>query len=453
MSARSLRLRLVVAGAAAITLALTLAGVGLSALFAAHVERRAVAELSAQLDQVIAGLERGADGALALATPPADPRFRRPLGGLYWQIEAGRTLRSRSLWDQTLALPPDALADGAVHVHRLPGPAGGEVLALERSVTLPARLGGETVRAAVAMDAGELAAAEAAFQADLAAYLAVLGLVLVIAAIAQIVVGLRPLAAVGRRVAAVRSGASRRLGEDFPDEVRPLAAEVDALIAAREKDVERARARAGDLAHGLKTPLQALLGEAGRLREAGLPERADAVEAIALSMRRHVDRELARARIAVAARTARAEIRPVVERVLAVVRRTPDGARLRWENAVPPDLSAAIDADDLAEALGALIENAARHAATAVSIRAETSDGATAVVVADDGPGLPPEALDAVSRRGRRLDETAPGEGFGLAIASEIAEAAGGRLALAGDGPGLVVRIALPRAAPTGARA
>jgi hypothetical protein len=70
--------------------------------------------MSVQLDQVIAGLERGPDGQLELARPPADPRFRRPYGGLYWQIEeAGGLRRSRSLWDAALDLPADTLGDGA----------------------------------------------------------------------------------------------------------------------------------------------------------------------------------------------------------------------------------------------------------------------------------------------------------------------------------------------------
>ena len=129
----SLRLRLALAGALAILLALGLAALGLAQLFGAHVERRATAEMSVQLDQVIAGLERGPEG-LELARPPADPRFGVPYGGLYWQIEeAGGLRRSRSLWDTTLDLPADTLGDGSVHVHRLTGPDGESLLVLERS--------------------------------------------------------------------------------------------------------------------------------------------------------------------------------------------------------------------------------------------------------------------------------------------------------------------------------
>ena len=104
--------------------------------------------------------------------------------------------------------------------------------------------------------------------------------------------------------------------------MRPLAAEVDALIEAREAEIGRARARAADLAHGLKTPLQALMGEAERLRTGGAVAAADGIEEVAEAMRRHVERELARARIASAGRAAACDPAQIVPRLVAVLRRT-----------------------------------------------------------------------------------------------------------------------------------
>lgn len=447
----SLRLRLFVGGAAAVVAALALAASGLDWLFENHVERRAAAELSLHLDQVVAGLERGGDGALKLTQPPSDPRFARPLSGLYWQIEApsGR-LRSRSLWDGALRLPPDTLHDGAAHQHRIAGPGGGELLVVERLVTLPPRLDAEAVRAAVALDRADLRAASRDFLSDLAPFLALLALALTGAGWAQVAVGLRPLAAVGARVAAIRSGAAARLGTDFPDEVRPLAAEVDALIDARERDVTRARARAADLAHGLKTPLQALNGEAARLRAAGAEDAAAGIEQIADAMRRHVDRELSRARMATGDRAAATDVAAVIERVLSVLRRTPAGARLAWRVEAAAGLRARINAADLTEALGALIENAARHARSAVTITAARDGATAALTIRDDGPGIPPERLAEATARGARLDETSPGDGLGLSIATEIAVNAGGALTLRNADPGLAATLTLPAAAPTG---
>jgi signal transduction histidine kinase len=444
----SLRLRLAAAGAAAILAALALAAFGLAELFERHATRRAVADLSVHLDQLAAGLGRDADGRVAVVQPPADPRFDRPLSGLYWQVETedGAVLRSRSLWDAALALPQDSLRDGAPHEHVIPGPGGSDLLVLERLVTPPPRLGIGPLRQALALDLAEIAAAKRAFLRDLAPYLGLLALALIAAGWAQLAVGLRPLATVGARVAAVRSGRAARLGDDFPAEVRPLAAELDALIAARETETARARARAGDLAHGLKTPLQALMGEAERLRAAGDAEAAEGVESVALAMRRHVDRELARARAAAAARAAQADPRRVAERVLSVLRRAPEGGRLAWRVDGSAGLAARIDADDLTEALGALMENAARHAASAVTVTVAPEGDSVLITIRDDGPGAPPETLARLTERGARLDRSAGGAGLGLAIASDVAEAVGGALELRNARPGFEARLRLPGA-------
>ncbi len=440
----SLRRRLALAGAAAILLALSLAGLGLAHLFSAHVERRAVAEMGVQLDQVLAGLERGADG-LQPARPPADPRFSQPYGGLYWQIEeGGRVQRSRSLWDTAIDLPDDTLRDGAVHVHHLSGPSGEKLLVLERSITLPVRLGGGTVRAAVAMNASELVVARRDFMADLAPYMGLLALALITAGWAQLSIGLRPLRDLGARIAALRTGLAARMGEDWPMELQPVATEIDDLLAAREAETERAGKRAADLAHGLKTPLQALMGEAARLRDQGALDQAEGIEDTARAMRRTVDRELARARTAARALDAQCDPALVADRLIAVLRRTPDGAELNWQQEIPPGVSVALHDADLAEAMGALLENAARHAQGRVTLSAEPDGDRLSVSIADDGPGMPQTQRDAHLRRQARADET--GSGLGLSIASEIAEAAGGLLMLDTAGPGLTATLVLPRA-------
>ncbi|MFQ8429725.1 sensor histidine kinase [Amaricoccus sp. W119] len=443
MSRDSVRLRLVVAGTVAVLIALALAAVGLDLLFQRHVERRAFAEMLVDLDQLAAGMTRDATGAFRIAQPPTDPRYGQPLSGHYWQVDTpAGPLRSRSLWDSALTLPPRPAPPGVARETTAIGPGDTSLLVIER--TLAFGPDGHRIRTAVAMDRRELRDAARAFLRDLVPYLTLLGVALVAAGALQVAVGLRPLAAVGARVAAVRSGAERRLGRDFPAEVRPLTAEVDALIEERETELARARGRAADLAHGLKTPLQALIGEADRLRAKGDRESADGIEEIALAMHRHVDRELARARVAAAARSATCDPGRVIERLLAVLRRTPDGARLDWIVTAPRGLHARIDADDLTEALGALIENASRHASEAVEIRVSASADRLLIEVEDDGPGIPPDQLETLATRGVRLDMAGPGAGLGLSIASEIVRAAGGSLRLNNGTAGLVVSLDLP---------
>ena len=435
-----------IAGIGSVLLALCLSAFGLLFLFERHVERRVEAELRIHLDQLIAGLERDAEGELVLARPPADPRFNQPLSGLQWQIvieSDGTILRSRSLWDDVLSLPPKPMISGTVHQHRLKDPSGSSVLALERDLALPAWLGGSEIRAVVAHDTAEIRAATRAFAGDLVPFLALIGALLIAAAWTQVTVGLRPLSTIRDRLAAIRSGASRRLGANFPDEVGPLASEIDELLSARELQIEKAKARAADLAHGLKTPLQVLAGDIARLKAKGETTMAENIAEVAAAMRRNVERELARARIADGSANGRADVCNVVRQVVAVVRRTPDGTGLEWVVDLPPTLEARIDPDDLAEALGNLVENAARHACRTVEITGHDGDGTAMIAISDDGPGIPEEQLADVLKRGGRLDSSNSGTGLGLAIVSDIAAAWGATLSLKDTGRGLLAELRL----------
>ena len=434
MTRGSLRLRLLAAGAASILIALALAGLGLTLLFERHVERRVVGELELDLRQLIGHLGRGENGALRLERPLADPRFEEPLSGLYWQITdepGGNVLRSRSLWDGTLDLPTDRLRTGEVHRHTIAGPGGATLLILERHIALPHSLGGGSVRAAVAIDRGEIHVAGRAFASELVPSLAVLAVILIAAAWVQVRIGLRPLDAIRRRLAAIRTGAAARLGTDFPDEVQPLAAEVDSLLDTQDATIERARAHAADLAHGLKTPLTILADDARQLRTHGEAELADEIAALVEGMRRHVERELARARAGVRARGGASQpVSPIAAQVVEVIRRTPRGKELCWDIDIPSDLAVGIDAEDLAEMLGNLVENAAQWARTCVHLYGWQESDATGLLVEDDGPGVPDHEIETVLTRGGRLDATKPGAGLGLAIVGDLVETHGGSLAL-----------------------
>lgn len=444
MTRRSLRLRLALAGAASIVAALVAAFFVLSTLFERHVERRIASELVLHLNQIIAGIAEQPGSALVLAAPPVDPRFDRPLSGLYWQIESdGKRLRSRSLWDDVLTMPD--IAAGVVHMETVMGPGGVQLLLVEREVVTPAQAGAKTMRVAVAIDRSDISRATDEFEGDLLPYLQVLALLLLAASFVQIFVGLRPLATLTERLSAIRAGKAERLGSDFPDEVLPLTGEVDALLQSRENQLRKARERAADLAHGFKTPLQILSGDVLRLRERGEEAVARDIEAIILRMRRHVDHEMARARQAERSHAARSDLGRVAAQVVGVVSRTPAGRDLDWQQEIEPGLVLRMDAEDLAEVLGSLAENAARYARTTISISGRADEETAIIEVSDDGPGIPESEIGFVLKRGGRLDTTSEGAGLGLAIAESFVEEANGVLVLENRNPGLCARITLPR--------
>ena len=222
MSFGSLRLRLLLAAASFILAAIVLSGLSLTVLFERHVERWIDGELGTHLNQLIAGLDTGPDNALVVARSPADPRFEQPFSGLYWEVAVepdGPVMRSRSLWDFEIALPPEETVDDEVRHHRVEGPSGQTLYLLQRRVELPARLGSKMVRAAVGLDTAEVRAAVWRFATALAPFLLLLGVLLTLAAWAQVAVGLKPLKAMRQKLEAIGHGERRRLGTGFPDEV------------------------------------------------------------------------------------------------------------------------------------------------------------------------------------------------------------------------------------------
>ncbi len=124
MRSRSLRTRLLITAGAVISLAIVIAASGLSLLFERHVKNWIDGELDAHLTQLIAGMDLSDSGQLVVITKPGDPRFDKPLSGLYWQVvlnDAPEPIRSRSLWDFVIALPVDAGIDEHSHHHHVAG--------------------------------------------------------------------------------------------------------------------------------------------------------------------------------------------------------------------------------------------------------------------------------------------------------------------------------------------
>lgn len=431
MNVGSLKLRLLLGASAFLLCAMVIAAIALSFLFERHVKTWIDNELSSHIDQLIAGIDRDIDGKLIVKTAPADPRFSRPLSGFYWQAVfegTGNVIRSRSLWDATIAIPPPTSIDDHGHHHRVAGPSGQTLYVLEKRVELPVRLGRERVRIAAAVDEADVDKAVRAFAASLTPFLLLLGALLAGAAWVQVLLGLKPLTSIRNRIATIRSGQAQRLGKDFPEEVQPLTREIDTLLDARDRQIANARARAADLAHGLNTPIQVLIGGIAKLKSRGETAIAADLEAATETMQRHVERQLAKARLQSNGGHTSALARTAIDRVVNVVRKTPDGIRLAWSVDVADGLRVAIHPEDLAEAVGGLVENAARHARTCVAISAGRRDGVILIYIADDGPGIPEDLQTEALARGSRMDETRPGSGLGLAIVADIADAWGGSI-------------------------
>lgn len=441
----SIRGRFLVLSALTVGLALALTFALLVSLFSSNIRKRIDAELTSHVNTLAGALSFDPSGRLARPNGPVDQRFAVPYGGLYWQVaddKAGQVIRSVSLFDTSLDLPEDSHTDGTIHRYILPGPDNTMLIVLERLVRIAAPEGERAVRIAVAIDENTLEEARAGFIHDILPALAGLGLFLLGASIAQMAFGLRPLSSLSEGIDRIRERRETRLTGAFPTEFGSTVHAVNQLLETQDAMIDKARARAADLAHGLRTPLTVLSNDALTLREKGETEMADELDHLAGTMRAHVERELALSRIAARPDLRRADspVAKLVGEITRTLKRTPAGEQLDIRTEGPDGLALPVDPGDFRELAGNVIENAVKWARSEVLIRWRTAEtGHVIFTVEDDGPGVPEEALANLTRRGWRLDNAKPGTGLGLSIVREIAEVYGIGFSLANrqDGPGL----------------
>lgn len=445
MRSRSLSLRLIAGAGVWIAAALLAAGLAVSAFLESYAERTLRERLNVHLEALIGASETGGAGErVRLTRDPEDSRFERPFSGWYWQIgdRDEALLRSRSLWDEALAVPGDEVA-GRTGWLRAEGPEGQDLRLLARDVTLPDS--DRVFRYIVAADARVISEDIRPVQVTLTWLLAALGAGLLVALFIQVRFALRPLRRMQRALADVRAGKAERLEGEYVTELAPVAAELNALIDHNTAILDRARRHLGDLAHGLKTPLAVLNNEASARREIDPALLAQQVEL----MTRLVDRHLARARSAGTRRvlSARTPLAPVVESLARALSRIHARRSLDIHADVPSEAVFAGEREDCEEIFGNVMDNAAKWARSRVRVSVERSGASLQVTVDDDGPGLPEERREDALRRGMRLDESRSGSGLGLSIAADLVELYDGGIELsrAPEG-GLRVALTLPAA-------
>jgi signal transduction histidine kinase len=243
------------------------------------------------------------------------------------------------------------------------------------------------------------------------------------------------------------------------DEFDRLVVTINAMLTRIEELVREMRQVTDNIAHDLRSPLsrlrQKLEGALARAREPAADGEAlaeaidelDAVLATFASLLR-IARAEAGLRGAPPQQVALSELAGQLAETYAAVAEE-QGQSLIAE--VTPDVTVRGDATLLRQALANLIENALLHGGAAVRVRVilRREAGAPMLEVIDDGPGIPEEERDRVTRRFYRLDRSrnTPGTGLGLALVAAVAQLHGARLQLGDAAPGLRVAITFPATA------
>jgi signal transduction histidine kinase len=258
---------------------------------------------------------------------------------------------------------------------------------------------------------------------------------------------LQPFDQMRSRLAGVRKGVERQLQGRYPAEVQPLVDDLNALLAHSERVVARATAKAGDLAHGLKTPLAVLSNEAERLSSRGDVELAAILAQQVSLMQRQVEYHLAHARAAASGTAvhARCSVAVTVDGLARTLLRLHAHRGLQIEATIDRDHAFRGRREDLDEMLGNILDNACKWAISRVTVSSSVHNGRISLVIDDDGPGLDSSIRDSVLQRGVRADEAVPGSGLGLAIVADLAELYEGSISLDRSPlSGLRVRLQLP---------
>lgn len=445
MNRRSLRVRLASGAVAAIVAALALAGIGLEFIVGRTVERVAAFDVEDQMRSLAGNIEIGDDNQPMLVEEPQDTRFSMPYGGFYWQIGRNGTveLRSQSLWDQQLTWMPGGIRYENLH---FTGPNGRLLLGEQQTIRIATPSGEQAVDIMVALEDTQITEARREFLYAMGPSMAVLALALIGAVWTFLRFGLAPLDTLRIALGAVHSRDAQLIEGDFPSEIQPLVDDLNALILKRDKQLGSARARAGDLAHGLKTPLAVLDTIARELERRGEGEAAEAIRNEVGRMDAHVRRTLAQARAGLAATQSkgRADLSATIRQLVATMQHISAQSGLHYRYDGPDEAFASIDEADFMEICGNILDNARKWAKSMVEITLTVENGLLRLTVEDDGPGLPDQATELDVARGHRLDEAVAGTGFGLAIVKDLVEAYEGMLSF-GRSPlgGLQVTVTL----------
>lgn len=442
----SLGSRFVLGTVLLVSVGLVLTGVMVSSLMRSYITQGFHEEMQIHIEELAALTAIDKSGKPYVMRRLSDPRFIPENSGFYWEVEREGfpPLRSPSLVSGDLS--GDVAVTATPQWQVSDGPTG---KTLEYGMIRFPETKQPPLKISIATDMRLLEEVLSQFNWPL--FYALLGFAAAMTGLgtAQIIYSLKPLERLKVAIADIRTGKSARMAGRYPAEISPLVSDLNQLLDANSEMVRSARIQAGNLAHGLRTPLAIMMDEAQEIAARGEKESADTLMNGCQQMLRYVDYYTARARTAALARIPgqTASLRATVEPIVSAMRRLHKAKDLSICLGDFPDISMPCDDVDLEEMTSNLIDNACKWAKTRVMISWEEDRQWVLIFVDDDGPGLAPEKYDTVFEVGERLDIATPGSGLGLSIVRDLSILYQGRVTLS-KSPlgGLRAELALPKA-------
>ena len=428
----SLHSRLLLAASLVLAGFLGATGLALDKAFRVSAEAAMQDRLQSHIYALLAAADEDENGRMIPAQELPEPRFSKPDSGLYAIITRHD---GQSLWYSGSLTGRDMGVTG----QQQPGErsfsrldrSGLQLYALAFGVAWEDYAGTESLYTfTVAEDTNVFQTKIDSFRSTLWRWLGGMAVVLLLAQGIILRWGLRPLRTVTADLQKIEKGRADRLDGHYPKELTGLTSSLNSLIEHSKAVQIRYRNSLDDLAHSLKTPLAIL-------QSSDVDSRSDP-DANHSLVREQVERmdaiishQLQRA--AVSGRTTLAKPVPVgrvMERLVRSLDKVYREKQVTVNLELEPSATFTGDEADLTEILGNLLENAYKYCNGAVRVRVSTAQHADGVEISieDDGPGIAAEQVDTLLQRGKRMDESIPGQGIGLSMASEIIAVYGGQL-------------------------
>ncbi|MBL1419129.1 MAG: GHKL domain-containing protein [Alphaproteobacteria bacterium] len=437
----SLRKRLLISTLVGSVILTITTGVFLSVLFSLSTEKQFDNRLQTTLTELV-GSTRIIDNKVTLDLQRSAPNFSNLFSGWYWQIIDGPSdeslFKSVSLHDTSLfkQFSDDDKAYlknnlGKIFRGYLSGPVQDNIRVYAQYITFPER---QAPILYVISGNSELLNAEArSFYWMIAAGLSLLVFGLTLGAYFQLKFVLKPLENLKNYLAKIRIGEGKSIEGNLPQEIMPVANEINNLIAANRQVIERARTHVGNLAHALKTPISVLLNASDKKTDANSKLVFEQVKLMNVQITHHLNR----ARMIASADTVATKINvsSVVASIVNALQKINFDKNVKLELNADEQVCFYGEKQDLEELIGNLVDNAFKWCNTRVviNIQAEQkpqNEKQLHIIVEDDGPFMPPKELEKVLQRGHRIDENMVGTGLGLSIVKELTSLYNGEFTL-----------------------
>jgi len=392
---------------------------------------------------LLAGLQQSPQGDLSLKNLQVGHIYQQVYSGHYYVVSSNKlTLRSHSLWDQTLQHPP--VSTGQIIVQKTDGPDGQRLL----QWTSRFKRFNHPITITVAEDTNDLLTALRTFNLYFA--MAAVAIFTALLLIQGFIVrqSLRSLSAIKKQLQALSTGKIKTLSQQVPSEIIPLVDEVNHLLQQLSKQLKRSRNSTGNLAHSLKHPLN-LLMQLAESDNNELPKSIrNELHVNTQKILQLMEGELKRAML-VGAGTPGQRFYPDKELsgLINVLQRVYHDKELNFTCNIMPNFTFSADRDDMLELIGNLLDNACKWSAGLVHCTIKQQEKNVIIHIEDNGNGCNKQQLSTLTQRGVRADESITGTGLGLAIVKDIVELYAGKIEFSQSKlGGLSVRVYLPLA-------